>query len=149
MDECSRKKIYELRKKGLYYSQIATEVGLTEKAVTDFCKRNNLKGPAEVVELNIDHMLDERIICNNCHIKLRKKRRASHRRFCSDECRYEWWNKNKDKKTKNESAIYKLVCQNCNKEFSAYGNKKRKFCSRDCYIKNRFWREDDKWTLIK
>ncbi|RXM53885.1 RNA polymerase subunit sigma-70, partial [Clostridium tetani] len=31
----------------------------------------------------------------------------------------------------------------CGKEFSAYGNKNRKYCSHNCYIRDRFWRDEE------
>jgi len=32
-----------------------------------------------------------------------------------------------------------MTCARCGKEFTSYGNKNRKYCSHDCYIKARFW----------
>ena len=35
-------------------------------------------------------------------------------------------------------AVYDFKCQNCGKPFQAYGNNHRKYCSRKCYINERF-----------
>ena len=36
----------------------------------------------------------------------------------------------------------KKVCVFCGKEFESR-NKQQSFCSHDCYIRNRFWRQED------
>lgn len=37
-----------------------------------------------------------------------------------------------------QKAVYTFTCPECGKEFTAYGNAKRKYCSHDCYIAARF-----------
>ena len=37
----------------------------------------------------------------------------------------------------NKKAYYHLTCQRCGKEFNSYGNKNRKYCSRECYAETR------------
>lgn len=44
---------------------------------------------------------------------------------------------------KNEKAMYRLVCVHCGQEFVSYGNRNRKYCCHDCYIKDRFWKEEE------
>lgn len=46
------------------------------------------------------------------------------------------YNSNLDKV--NRKANYEFICPHCKKLFSAYGNKKRKYCSHACYIEDRF-----------
>ena len=58
--------------------------------------------------------------------------------FCSDECRRKWWKENHEQGQRKETAIYKLVCAFCRTEFESYGNKHRKYCCHECYIKDRF-----------
>ena len=50
---------------------------------------------------------------------------------------------NQNERNKSEAATYKYTCPYCGKKFTPYGNKKRKYCSHNCYIKDRFWREED------
>ncbi|WP_346929599.1 hypothetical protein [Clostridium sp.] len=38
---------------------------------------------------------------------------------------------------------YDLNCSYCDKEFKSLGVKHLKYCSRNCYIKDRFWRKED------
>ena len=34
----------------------------------------------------------------------------------------------------NKKAYYTLVCEECGKEFVSYGNNRRKYCCRTCYL---------------
>ena len=36
-----------------------------------------------------------------------------------------------------------LTCEYCHEKFISYGNPNRKYCSHDCYIKQRFWTDPD------
>ena len=65
------------------------------------------------------------------------------KKFCSDKCRREWWKGHPERINRKESAMYPAVCVRCGKEFLSYGNRKRKYCSHDCYIKARFWEVED------
>ena len=56
------------------------------------------------------------------------------KKFCSDECRTKWWNKNKAKSQ--GTSISEKTCPTCGQPFRAYGN--RKYCSHQCYISARF-----------
>lgn len=143
MTDYERQKIYELRIKGLGYKAIANILGLTRDSVRSFCKRNNLAGNGKVVSMNVEVMKEKNLLCLHCGKLMKIKDKGRPRKFCSDECRRTWWKKNQDKRNKKETAIYSYTCLNCGKEFSVYGNKKRKFCSHDCYIKYRFWSEVD------
>ena len=63
------------------------------------------------------------------------------RKFCSDACRTAWWNSHPD--CVDRKAVYAYTCAHCGKPFTAYGNKERKYCSRNCYISDRFGEERD------
>ncbi|WP_411679868.1 RNA polymerase subunit sigma-70 [Clostridium thailandense] len=143
MTSDEKEKIKELRLKGMGYKGIANLLGLTRDSVRGFCKRNGLDGASCVVALNVEEKIKRNVLCACCEKPLKQKGQGRSRRFCSDKCRRKWWNENQDKRNKKETAIYKYICPHCGKEFSVYGNKKRKYCSHDCYIKDRFWRIDD------
>ncbi len=143
MTEEQRKSIFELRSRGLGYKAVARELSLSSDTVKGYCKRHHLNGPSEVVKLNIEVMEDNKIICPQCKKKIMQKARGRTRRFCSDKCRRKWWNENPQDRKKKETAIYKYICPHCGEEFTCYGNKKRKYCSHECYIKSRFWSEED------
>ena len=61
------------------------------------------------------------------------------KRFCSNECRRAWWSENRDKINMSSEAQYKTTCEGCGKQFVAYGNPNRKYCSHECYINYRYW----------
>lgn len=138
-----KEKIRELRLKGIGYKGIANILGLSRDSIRGFCRRNNLGGSSCVVALNLEENKKRNLLCTCCERPIKQKTKGRIRRFCSDECRRKWWNENKDERNKSEAATYKFTCPYCGKKFTAYGNKKRKYCSHNCYIKDRFWREED------
>ena len=141
MTDYEKEQIYKLRAEGIGYKAISSLLGLNRDAVRSFCKRNRLNGEAKLVSLNIEEQKKRHHICEYCNKPLKQKKTGRVRKFCSDECRRKWWNKNQDKRNKSEEAIYKYICVKCGKEFICYGDKKRKYCSHNCYIKFRFWGE--------
>lgn len=143
MNDSQKSKITEMRLQGLGYKAIAKELSLTRDSVKGYCKRNLLSGIGATVNQNLKVMNVKTEICSCCNKPIKQIPRGRNRRFCSDGCRRKWWNENPDKRTKNENAMYKYNCIYCNKEFVCYGNKKRKFCSHNCYIKSRFWKEEE------
>ena len=139
MTEYEKKKIYELRLKGCGYKAIATELVLSRDGVRSFCKRHGLYGNGNVVALNVNEQKFNNLICTNCNKPITQKDKGVTRKFCSDVCRREWWKANPDKGIKKETAIYKFTCKHCGIVFESYGNKKRKFCSCDCYTKHSYY----------
>lgn len=138
MTEVEKQQIHELRLKGLGYKAIAAVLGLSRDSVKSYCKRNGLYGDVSVVSLNIEEMKKQSLVCLHCGKKLKQKKKGRTRKFCSEECRRIWWKNNQDKRNKKDTAVYKYTCVYCQKEFSSYGNKNRKYCSHSCYIKSRF-----------
>lgn len=138
-----KEEIYKLRLQGLGYKAIAREMQLTVDAIKGYCKRHHLNGPAEVVELNSEVIKEKNALCLRCKNPIRQKQYGRRKRFCSDTCRHSWWNENPDKRSKKPAAIYQYTCQNCGRKFSAYGNKQRKYCSHNCFVKFKFWSEED------
>lgn len=143
MNEYQKEKIKELRLKGTGYKAIAKALGLSRDSVRGFCRRNNLVGNKAVVALNMEVKLQKNEICSYCKKPIKQKNKGRTCKFCSSECRYKWWNENTDKRNRSEKAIYKYTCIYCSKKFIAYGDKSRKYCSHNCYIKDRFWGEED------
>jgi len=112
-------KIGEMRGQGMTYSAIAIELGLSENTVKSYCRRNNLgsvKAPNNV--------------CPECGVSLIHLPHKRQKRFCSDKCRLAWWAKHPE--ALNRKAVYHFVCPICKNDFTAYGNAKRKYCSRSC-----------------
>ena len=142
MTEFEKQQIQDLRLKGVGYKAIAAVLGISRDSIRGYCKRNGLDGDSKVVSLNVEEKINQNLLCACCGKPIKQKKRGRNRRFCSEECRRTWWKENQDKRKKNCIAIYKYICLNCNKEFSCYGNKRRKYCSHNCYIKSRYWKDD-------
>ncbi|CAI9390147.1 MULTISPECIES: helix-turn-helix domain-containing protein [Bacillaceae] len=143
MNDVEKQTIYDLRLKGVGYKAIAAVLGKSRDSIRGFCKRNGLAGDSRVVALNVKEQMNNHLLCTCCGNPINQKGRGRTRKFCSDECRRKWWKENPQARNKNETAIYHYTCPQCEKDFSCYGNKKRKFCTHDCYIKSRFWSEDE------
>lgn len=143
MTEVEKQQIHDLRLKGVGYKAIAAVLGKSRDSVRSFCRRNGLDGDSRVVALNVKEKIKNHLLCSCCGKSIKQKGRGRTRRFCSEECRRKWWKENPKERNKKETATYDYTCPHCHKEFSCYGNKKRKYCSHDCYIKSRFWSEEE------
>ena len=117
-----KQKIYLLKKEGYGYKKIASELGLSADSVKSFLKRKPLD----------TDLLGTCKRCGATIISLKGKKR---KQFCNDRCRWDWWNSHI--KEVNKKAYYSVVCKCCGKEFTAYGNQKRVYCTHACYIKDK------------
>ncbi len=138
MTDASKKRITDMRIAGMGYKAIATALDMTRDAVKSFCKRNNLAGDGACVSLNAG--VTPGTSCEECGAALTQPSKGRVRRFCSDKCRRDWWQKHPEYRTR--SAVYELRCVRCGKFFKSYGNKNRKFCCHNCYVSYRFYREE-------
>lgn len=127
MTELHKEQIRHLRCEGVGYKAIAARLGLSENAVKGYCKRNGLAGVAQ---------RQPPTACRHCGEPLFQKARGKKRKFCSDACRRAWWNSHQH--LVNRAAFYRLACAHCGREFESYGNQRRKYCGRGCYIAARF-----------
>lgn len=137
-----KQKISELRKKGYGYGSIALILNIKRDTVRDFCRRNGLDGylgygllmPAERKR----QIVNAPSHCKYCRQPINEsERRGRKSRFCSDKCRRKWWKEHPDMKDRRETAWYSFICLYCGKDFKAYGNKNRKFCSVKCTLNYR------------
>lgn len=127
MQEQQKQLIKTMRIGGAPYSRIAGQVGLSINTVKSFCRRSHIQCrpfrqnhtpvPAETMQ--------GMPRCKNCGIVLPLPR-GRQKRFCSDRCRYIWWNENRRQKA------YPCTCQYCGRKFTSFGNRARKYCSREC-----------------
>jgi hypothetical protein len=115
-----KNQLKQMRKEGYGYKRIAKELGLTLSVVRYACSK-----------INDEDLLEGH--CEKCGLKIKSIKGKKRKRFCSDRCRWDWWNKHQ--KEVDKKAFYTHVCKWCNKEFTTYGNKNRVYCSHDCYIK--------------
>ena len=127
--------ITELRSSGKSYSQIAKLLGLTKDQVSSYCHRHKLsaEGPATAAD-----EATTRSFCKNCGKPIKQIPKRKQILFCSDKCCQDWWNHHPEAVHRRPAAIYSYTCACCGKPFTAYGNNHRKYCSHECYIKDRF-----------
>ena len=116
--------ILALRQQGRSYQKIAEQLILSPNTVKSVCRRSKAEAPAPEMST-----LDT---CKNCGAPLPSSVAGRKRTFCSDKCRYAWWNWSRRKQP------YRLTCYCCGKPFISYGNRKRKFCSQEGYILSRY-----------
>lgn len=115
-------RVIALRSRGQSYGQIAKTTGISRNTVISICRRTG-----------ISLKVDETPKCPNCGEEFEP---GCGRKFCSDTCRKTWWHTHPQ--LINKKAIYAFTCKTCNKEFTAYGNAGRKYCSHACYVTDRF-----------
>lgn len=134
MTDIQKNRIRKMKADGYGYVKIARELGLSENTVKSFCRRNGLNRTVE----DTAALPEERDngVCPCCGAEVRQNPGRKVKRFCSDKCRNAWWNSRLEQVDR--KAHYKFVCACCKKPFTAYGNAGRKYCSHECYIKDRF-----------
>lgn len=125
LNESQKDKILKLKSSGRSYKEIASALSISESTIKSFFRRQKLKSK-EVYT-----------VCKNCGAELEK--RCGSKKFCSDLCRYKWWRKNVEN---NRKCLKINVCKNCGKKFKSYDNKDRKYCSHECYINDRFKKQE-------
>ena len=131
-----KRKIEELRRQGMGYCTVAKQVGLPSNTVKTYCRRTGLT-PADEIRAAAQvpkHIADK--FCLYCGKPVVQIPGRKEKKFCSDICRNRWWNSHMDLVAR--KAMYEYTCPTCGNTFSAYGNRKRKYCSHDCYIADRF-----------
>ena len=126
MTSMQRQRIEFLRGRGESYAAIAHTLDISENTIKSFCRRNGLG--ASYIEDHQPVKVDE--VCANCGRLLMHTPGAKRKRFCSDKCRMAWWAKHPE--AVKRKAVYHFICPACGTEFKAYGNAKRKYCSRAC-----------------
>ena len=120
MNTNEKNKIAELKQLGYGYKKIAKELNIALSTVRYVCNKTG-----------DEDLLDGK--CEHCGLKIQSIKGKKKKRFCSDKCRWQWWNK--QHKEVNKKTFYIQQCKCCNKEFKAYGKNKRIYCSHECYIK--------------
>jgi len=125
--------IQKLRDAGFGYKKIAEKLQMSENTVKTYCKRHGLDG---YIAMQPQEKNGEMHFCKSCGVKVEQNPGRKEKKFCSDKCRNKWWNTHLDKV--NRKAMYEYECPHCKKNFTAYGNANRKYCSHECYIADRF-----------
>ena len=132
MTDEQRLQIRNLRAEGYSYGRVSQMLGLSENTIKTFCRRNGLGGVVDApAPTNA-----EGHFCLCCGVPVQQMSGRKEKKFCSDRCRNKWWNSHLEKVER--KANYEFECPHCGKNFTAYGNKNRKYCSHECYIADRF-----------
>lgn len=121
MTQQEKYRIWELRQEGFGYKKIAKLLNLNEDTVKSYMRRTSKNEPPKLV-------------CEECGKVLVQKPKTKPRRFCSDQCRFQWWSKHPN--AGNRSG-FSFICEYCGKEFESYGSKTRRYCSTHCYAQAR------------
>lgn len=131
-----KEKIKRLKQQGFGYMKIANLLGISVNTIKSFCKRRKL----ECSSVNFS-MSKKKGYCLMCGQELTGRK---DKMFCSRKCRYLW---HKEPLTQGiHKGNYECACKYCGKKFFSYGDKKRKYCSHECYVNDRFG-EVEKSTL--
>lgn len=130
MTDEQKRKITALRQEGLGYTAIARRMNISKDTVKGFCRRNGLAGQRDTGTVAAKDR------CRECGKSLCQTEGKKRRVFCCEECRVKWWHEHPEQIK--QRAVYSFTCACCGKQFTAYGNSKRKYCSHECYIRNRF-----------
>ena len=141
MTDFEAAQVKEMRLNGMGYRAIAEALGLSRDIVRNHCKAKGMGGYVAATVKNLKEREVQNGICLCCGKEMQQEGTGRPRKFCSEKCRRQWWKAHPE--AGNQKAVYTQVCARCGKEFTAYGNSHRKYCSHDCYIKARFWRDED------
>ncbi|MFV0485400.1 MAG: RNA polymerase subunit sigma-70 [Candidatus Saccharimonadales bacterium] len=126
--DIQKQSIHTMRQNGLSYSAIANATNLSPNTIKSFCRRQNIDmGDADDEDYNV---------CNYCGKALLYYPGKKKKRFCNNKCRSGWWNHNRSWACRKKEHL--LLCHFCGAEFNSYGNKKRKYCGRECYFRSRY-----------
>lgn len=116
-----------MRSSGKTYNEIAEVISVPKNTVKTYCNRHNIKVGSEPCEISY---------CKHCGAVIKQNGKNKSRSFCSDDCRYAYWNEKR--KGSVNKVKYKLICGCCGKEFETVANKQQKYCCHNCYVKARF-----------
>ena len=111
--------IVTYRNDGLSYKEISEKTGIAENYARAVFSR------AHRLDKNESSVIPDGA-CRCCGKLLQYTIKKKKKQFCCSECRDSYHNQRKSHKP------YVLVCEYCGNEFVAYGNPKKRFCSREC-----------------
>ena len=121
MTDRQKHQIHALRRRGYSYAAIADDLDLPVNTVKSYCRRNQEEHAG-------DH-------CHNCGRPIVQNPYARQKNFCSNRCRQDWWNSNRDQINHRDSRT--VECAYCGREFRAHGKRQRKYCSSACCAADR------------
>ncbi|MGT2866788.1 RNA polymerase subunit sigma-70 [Streptococcus fryi] len=118
-----------LREQGLGYKAIGVRLCLSLNTIKSFCRR-------EAIQTGDKRDASLPDYCHACGRVLTHMGGKKKKRFCGTSCRQTFWNSHLDEV--NRQAYSTHACLACRRKFTSYANPKRKYCSRKCYMTDRF-----------
>ena len=132
MTAIQKQQILNLRVKGEGYGTIATILNISKNTVKSYCQRNSIEHAPQETAAKNNVTTRANTCCKQCGQVIEEHYSKRPRIFCSEKCRYSWWNANRN------NPSYQATCAYCSGKFNTRGNKIRKYCSHPCYIAGRF-----------
>ena len=123
MTNTQKERIRTMRLKGKKYSEIAYVLGVSANSVSSYCHRNHLS----------DQDLEKESECLYCGKRIEQSGKGNRKLYCSERCRSAWRRSVKGY----SDTIYHHMCPSCGKEFDTTGNRKQKYCSKECFYAQR------------
>jgi len=120
MTEQQKIKAQTYRNQGYGYGRIAKELNISVSTVSSYFLRLKEKESRSK-------------LCLCCGKPLKQTKGHRQKKFCGERCRRKWWKGHPE--SDNRKAFYTLRCRCCGSDFLSYGNKNRKYCSWECYLK--------------
>ena len=114
-------KVLELKNKGYSYNAISKELGIPVSTAKTYFRRDSIERGSK---------------CKHCGAELVNVAGKKVKKFCSDKCRMAWWYQHQN--LMNKKSEYEVECACCKKKFTFYGYKSRKYCSRECYMRDKY-----------
>lgn len=130
-----KKAIDTLRGKGANAGNIARLLNINVNTIKTYLRRHPVERFIPEPE---DTAIPETLQCKHCGRDIIQTPGRKKKHFCDAVCRNKWWNAHMNQVQR--KAYTAFICPTCGKEFTAYGNSKRKYCSHECYIEDRFYR---------
>lgn len=125
MTDDTKRQLSVLKQQGMSYGQISKTLGIPLGSVKSYLSRHKKNG--------------EPTYCKSCGKRLKQTKGHRQKKFCNDNCRQHWWKHHQD--DLDRRSFYNFTCVWCGKSFTAYGNRKRKYCCRACYLAARGQKE--------
>lgn len=134
-----RDRVHSLRMEGMDCGAISGQTGISEERVKGYLKELGLPETGAVLLLMPQDTHGISTLCPVCGERIVQPYRGRHKKFCSDACRYAYWNQKHRDGAKNGRTA---VCETCGKEFIAVNETiyQRHYCCWPCYFRARYGR---------